>query len=575
MERLPHEVKSKIFEALSFCDKFNCLLVSKDWNKFVKPCLYKDIAVRNSGTLTNAMIFFEKYRELAKHVRHLDISDCSNIFLHLPRLQQLFPDLKRLFWKITDSVFWYRTPPQRCTTIGIWRKLKEIHTVESIDGDEPFIAEWILSNYCPGVAELSMCLFESERSEALQERFLNVFMLMKNAPQLTKLVTNYIYCSMNDLEILHHNTPNLKSLTLSNITFSTVSTSSPKPTSLSELKIQYGMVDREEVLLQGPIILSLINYIARKYIGLSALAITAKLTYLNLNLIDPIQTEQRILPLFSQCPRLSNYNVMLCPLTNSLLQEMDRCGIQLHYIKLYLTRNTVNNQCLALVGSNQLGSITRLSIVTICNVGLEELSREETTEMKALEILNQMNNLTSVTLESHVLPICLTVLLFYVNQMTRLTHISLKNTCSVPLNTLPSVSSTLKLRTIEISSLEIYSLEELDAANKVLSALISNSPDLEHFKLQIDVKSHYLSATAEATQRTGPYTLTLDFKTRSKLKSIEVHPECLFYIIRDSPRICTFDKEKCQFIERDFILPHEYYTTVLLAKPTLFNSAMT
>jgi hypothetical protein len=101
------------------------------------------------------------------------------------------------------------------------------------------------------------------------------------------------------------------------------------------------------------IIPDMFTYIAKKYRGLSSLWIKTKDTTCTLKGDDADELSRHLIPIFSHCPQLTSYSQEFTSLSETILNEMDKCGIRLQEMKLCLDTMAMTSQCQAFASSKQ------------------------------------------------------------------------------------------------------------------------------------------------------------------------------------------------------------------------------
>lgn len=76
MKKLPQEIRNEIFCLLASKDRFTCLRVSKEWNKWMTPYIYNRLEIKSAWRLAKAIKHFTKYPNVAKLVEFLTIDNC-------------------------------------------------------------------------------------------------------------------------------------------------------------------------------------------------------------------------------------------------------------------------------------------------------------------------------------------------------------------------------------------------------------------------------------------------------------------------------------------------------------------
>lgn len=571
MEQLPYEIQLDIFKSLTNQEKLAYSYVSKDWNRLVKPYLFSNVIIQNDLNLTNAIAYFYKHTRIATTVCHFGIKVCGNALLYLPQIQGLLPNLEKLKFssnKELQLVF----PPEITCVSGAWNNLKELVASELVTTNNLTLVEQVMSHPCPKLTRLSFdmlgkSLFMNEKT------FDRVANKMHNAPQLSKLdISSTIGLCLN-LETIHQNAPNLKSLALSHLESikPTNFTGSLETVRLADLSVQFFEEPDDTVFT--------FDYIIGKYIGLTSFSLTVESGEWVFEDFPTDELERLTLPLFARCPQLKYYDQSFFPLTPTILNEMERCGIHLEGIKLYIDGENVERQCRALSNSNQSNHITRLFL------SLQDRSpddADEDDEYAYLEDLHDVQivtkalaslvvkNLTDITIKANRFnQICLSELNGFLNTMPQLSRIAVHDMKIMPNRNIININTKLPIKTIQIHNLKLRSLEERLEVSMVMRTLLSQCPDLEEFVLDMSFKD---------IPREDLASITLDFRKNHKLNSIVVDAgddRNQFYIMRSNPAAdgyYLYDRRKNTLVKKNSLPSGKYYTTILLSRPALLNS---
>lgn len=431
MGRLPYEVYLKIFKQLSSRDIFSCVLVCKEWKRPAENCLFTNLCIVNDQNLEKAITFFVNHPTIASTVEDLTIRDNSNIHSYLTQIRQLCPNLKAFNIETLSS----KRGKLDVTETGAWKKLAFLSIEEEYCGEEFLSAsELILSSCCPNITKMYINIADPELDDDAQRQyFARVFNALKSAPKLSRLEVTYVYCAVQDLEIIHKNVPNLSSLTFTTPTFcfGTSWLRNIEPTHLNGFRVEFlpsiGQAHHETIIAD------LYEYIGKKYSGLKVLQAVLdpdfdfereELAYV-FELFDILSLEEYLLPVFERSPGLELYDQVFVPFSGVIAEEMDRCGIQLVSLKLYVEANTVRDQCNALLNSQQSRYLYQLSLVKVDEVGGSFTETQLIEAFQANDIT--MNNLTILSIEGGTSPVNITVLGGFLKFLPQLQIIKLCN----------------------------------------------------------------------------------------------------------------------------------------------------
>lgn len=574
MERLPKEILLVVFSYLSFETKLQCLLVSKDWHGWIlRHSLYNELECQSPATLNKAINYFQQNSNLGQSVFKLRIKNCYNLNYNLKTLPSLFPNVKEFeLDEARDELITTATDVQ---DILNWKNIQKLNSTECFE-DGVFLIGNILKSPCSYLTCIDI-LFDIDYHQSFHTTIHRIPYIkkkselldnIKNAPYLESLSLDRLHLSMEDLEKLHHFTPNLKSLVLKNITLlpSQEELNNVKSVSLQMLHIQFTNNDT---------LSSWLPYITQKYTHLESFRFDSKDVLINDNLY-----EDQLLQLISSNPNLKYYDICLSPFSTRIVNELDRHCISLKNIAIYVTeQNTLEDQCEALLSSkSQKKSINSITMHYYDNRLIQPSNQ-----------LNLFQQLTHIEISSNKSqPISLQLLPQFLKVLPNLNSIFLNSpyiTCGTTL-----FDSLHNIKHIEIDKLKIDTFEDLKSVNYFFKFLFPKCPQLETFSLVF--KFPMLEEPLEEEvfiefEKDNPHLfdyldlhLILDLENLQRLKAVQLRSDSHWYqFLRPNMKPSTipsyyyhYDTRVGEFHKKFNILPRYFFTTLFLNKKIFVNS---
>lgn len=567
MKQLPTEIWHEILQLLAEQDKLTCLLVSRYWNKSIRFHLLKHAKIRNDIDLNNAIAYFEKYPELANNVLHLEIKMCKNIILYLPRVQQLFRNLEILEWCSGKKLQVARYPLLYPWSFDAWNNLKELRISEPLNYSFSAMFEIILGSTCPNLTKLSLEIMDYVQELTAfynleEDRCALSARLLENAPQLSHLEITSFHSTLSSLEIIHKSLPNLKSLKLPNLWICQydIPNYPVEKVQLDDLYLDINL-DIDTLVV--------FRYIVEKYTGLKSFQMIIQ-DDAEIYHTPAAELEAITLPLFARCPQLTHYDQFHFPFTQAVADQMDRCGIQLKTIKLYVNQQTVEPQCTALRDSNQSKFINHVYL------RLQNMEQTETVDQEldahlipqALELLANLSNMTKLTLHSNDSLLCFQEFPIFLNRLPHLLTLSIQDmTLTTTHGNFANQLTDLSLKTIEIRNLKTSS--NGFAVSVLLSRLLRRCAALEKFLLHISF---------DESPNNILDSVTLNFTDNTKLKTIDIDSKGnknQYLITNRNPTYCIcciHDKKKDLLMTGVEFVSMGYFTVIMLSQPVSLNS---
>lgn len=199
MKPLPIEVLREIFLCLHQNDKLECMLVCHYWKEIIEhSILYHTFCIFSPASQKWLTKKIQEKPDIANKIKQLVV--CSEyVKVNLSTLLPFLPSIKALFCSsadfnnlIIDKAVKY--PWSKC--------------IKRIDDLAIYSVTYhlLLSNTCPNLTTLNITDYSQ-----------NIIPLLKNAPALTRLSLGCGMISLKNLEIIHQNTPHLRSLVVQNL----------------------------------------------------------------------------------------------------------------------------------------------------------------------------------------------------------------------------------------------------------------------------------------------------------------------------------------------------------------------
>lgn len=600
MEKLPLEIRLKIFSHLSFSNKLLCLTVSKQWYSLFVGFLYKDLRFLkdHESNLQNAIKYFGIHEEIAKMVVSIKIDSCPNSYLHLPKLPLLFPNVKEFTF---EDVSTGGLTDNSSTTEARWESLETLKLTESVKENRTLAVDGLLKHSYFHLTCVTVRFDDAHPMANLWDPVFNdkkktLIRNLRNLLFLQTLILDRMHVTMKDLEELHKNAPNLRKLSLENVVFriddtepynfqdqQTARVDDTIDTRSVPVKLESLQINAFSRPLDADVLLVWLTYIAAKYKMLNSFIFNCKhfSDYRNDNM------ERQVLQLFHNSPQLKNYDFMLCPLTRRILKEMEDSHIRLNDMSVYANMYTLKNQLEALSKSEQVHCITRAKIFfTNCthltfadftffadNVATQH---NDTSAAIISRHLTSLSNLTHLTVSGQSNSVNLASLYQYLTHLKNLTHITLSNVFiynRLDTSLLPATLESTRIKYIDIDRIVLSNITSLATMNNIFSQIFPQCPDLETIRIDMTLYVNY----GYLERQSMPYSLILDFRSQFKLESIQVSENHGRYyrIIQgkgNQDKYYYHDRSKAgKFIEVPDSGGAEYLTKIYVNNPVLIN----
>lgn len=354
LEKLPYELLAKCMKHLGPLQKLACLYVSKSWNEKVREFVYEELTFFDLVSFEKSRMFFGNNKEVAKFVKRLFVLRCKvppSIYMTLPLL---FPNIRLFCFTDPDMNPYSPNWDEGEAQIQFSRWSDTIENVTEVG--LPICVKALLSGgACPNLKKLE---YGSLASETPLDPIYIIQKLQRCAPNLTHLRLQFEYALTFDIqrmEELLENTPNLEFLYLKYPYFA----ESTMDLNLTEIQAHprletliFHEVQFEEDIDQW------ITYFSSKFVHLKQLCIIGLLT-------DPYESfydgsSAQIAEWMSKLPKLEMYCMQAFILTESIIEAMDKSGMQLKNIDLG-PYYSIGNYYKLLLNSKQKNSLESIS----------------------------------------------------------------------------------------------------------------------------------------------------------------------------------------------------------------------
>jgi hypothetical protein len=368
MDKIPLELLIKITSYLTCSQKVQLLLVCRYWHSVITNTnLFEHFSVKGKTRFDASMAFFkhkEKYRSQVKSLRLTKPAANLQTILDTP---VLFPYLEDFTWAdYSNSEYPLDISEEQ---LKHWQQLKQFEEI---------------NRHALSTSLLKMGIFSQLTKIKINFHFGytrcdELFDHLGNAPKLDRLELSCLTISLETMEKLHHNAPQLNTLYLTDVAQDprhfdyayehvqeelarsgqedslVVEERSLRATvpakELVSLRIRHMKLDNGEFGVES----RWLTYISKKYTYLISLIIDG----IGITKAQDHYYQERTLAIARACSNLQKYHVSLCPLTQPIFDEMDRSGVKLKELEIL---DSVNDQLSQLVSSQQKDHIETLKV---------------------------------------------------------------------------------------------------------------------------------------------------------------------------------------------------------------------
>ncbi|KAI8882230.1 hypothetical protein K501DRAFT_273848 [Backusella circina FSU 941] len=307
------KILREIFLFLHQDDKLECMLVCRHWKEMLEhSALYHTFCIFSQASLDWLTEKIQKYPDISSSIERLVIC-YQQPDVNLSTLLPLLPSIKTILCSIGD----YNNLIIDQTVQYPWSKyIKRID-----DSTVGSIAYHLLSsNTCPNLTTLKVADYSR-----------NIIPLLKNAPALTRLSLGFGIIPLKYLEIIHQNTPYLKSLIIQNVSVDgpEINDMIEPATSVTECIFTNVNVGTFKMRID------LLVYILKKYPSLSKFIYNVKESEQTDRNIDKLN-ECGWNPLFQGLgPQLKTFGTCGGNHSEAPFQELDHFGCRIENMKIW------------------------------------------------------------------------------------------------------------------------------------------------------------------------------------------------------------------------------------------------
>ncbi|KAI7888554.1 uncharacterized protein EV154DRAFT_517361 [Mucor mucedo] len=379
MIQIPTEILVLITSFLSTRDKIRCIRVCKAWYEIIANSnLYVDLTIENNMPFDfrSAMDLFVKKRRIANTVNNLCISWTSNKHTRtLMKLPEVFPKVRNVFiselFCDTDKipspeVFDYQKRFKR------WNNLEYL-TDRSLS--PIFTKQIVLYSNLSNLKRLDITGDKPYDGE----NDITVLKLLRdhiqNLPSLEEFVLTSTAVRLEDVEVFHSKSPNLKKLTLKmsvdkhrwrhqrHVNITTLASK----LEILNLSINIAGMYNDNTDNLDEFVFKWVSYINQKYknlqnIALNAYAQRAYSLYLSTRIKEVVTS------LLMESKPLTYLDMNLCPLSDEMINAMEKNKVQLKGLSLYLNDTSQNEHMVDTIRKSQL-----IKNVTILGIKIHEI----------------------------------------------------------------------------------------------------------------------------------------------------------------------------------------------------------
>lgn len=341
MHKIPCNVVQTIASFLEFNDKINCILVCKEWHRWIlNKLLYRSLHFRsNSYKLKQSLEFFNTRGFLASQVESLSMNDCILDDRSLNLITRVLPNLKTLIWVEKDG----RRSNIKWAHIGVifriygWKKLEYLLT------DATTLNSLSLLGAGSSLSNLATLVINFDGIASPQDVLRTLSHKMRFANCLEELGLYSTVLNLRNMEEIHQNTPCLKIFTLNRVELlmdhhlmSVVLKADKMRTfRMKSINAAVDLYNNDQPVN----IADWLTYFGSKYPDITKL-------YLKTESLDEPSLSPCVASLVSRMKHLTAYATQLCSLTSEILKAMG--NIRLSVIVVWCNKDDVDQQTQAL-----------------------------------------------------------------------------------------------------------------------------------------------------------------------------------------------------------------------------------
>lgn len=549
MESLPKETFLLIQSYIDIQTKLECLVVSRKWYNWVKSnSLYNKLTFDNEKRLERAIRYLY-HQKCKRSVKELEIRSVYLPALLMTTLPDTFPNLKKLTFVPFDNADEDQFAPDDFNLLSFDLSIQKWKTLEKITETHylPITVSLLKSPVPTNLTSIDITYaWDSSYSEATEssyvENYFKVQSLIKylyNAPLLACLDLTNIFITLKDMEDLHANTPNLKTLRLSkmllclhteiesvidDIYINSIKNGVNVEQKAANVKdITLSTMDNvaNDDELNDAAIIKWLEYSGKKYPDLNSFCFHRALDDITsptgFTLEEPLALACR------NWNHLKSFDTNTCPLSIDILKEFDDYNVQLNHLGISGNRVTLEEQLVFVQVSDQARHLNSLKI----RYSNDSFHHQNGPNHKWISIMSAFRNLHTLNVSSRVeqseyeidmLPMVLrevpTLKYFTIGRM--LANVKVENT--------PILTQPTQLERLTITRCGITNDKELNNCNSIVNNVILFSPNLNTFVFETD--GYYENRLIHcAKKKRKNMALELNFEHQEHLKKLEVNFE--------------------------------------------------
>ncbi|RCH92215.1 Proteasome subunit beta type-1, partial [Rhizopus stolonifer] len=352
------EIIYMIIKDFSFEQKLTMASVCKSWHKATHRCiLYDKIAFYGTQDQLIQTVESFKTKGLQAQVTEFTIH-CDDITLSLVLgLPMQFPHIKSFHVKSRMDIYidtFSMRGPNRVNLENQWTSIKKSRKINTDIGIWSYLLE---SPHQPGRTTLSLGVHHGTLPDAFFQTALPYFSHLR----LEKITIDQVELGYDVVERLHKALTDISCVSFHNVSLDDSDTMMLVPTTkanTTQLMLK-GLfsdathpIDREELLNEW------ILYIAEKYPHLTSL------TMIGTTLMESVFARNffSLIQIAEQCHRLKHLDIHSCAFISPVFRAMQKHGIQLESLTLYLENDADSSQLEALATSTQTRYLKKLRI---------------------------------------------------------------------------------------------------------------------------------------------------------------------------------------------------------------------
>jgi hypothetical protein len=510
MDRLPKEIVLLIIEDFTYKEKLACALVCQKWLVWIRDSsLYRTLCFSNGcNTLTKAIEYFDN-RNYRNHVSNLEINGYDLDLNSFSQLPDLFPNLKQFRFTVDDHIYELEdTFTSELTTADLdlqiqkWRNLEVI--IEMNNRLHPITLALLHSPNNVRLTSISLSIFKRDTSKALLR-------VIHNAPVLESLTVDGITLSIQNLDYLMENTPQLKSLAFHNLYIDLDDDNDEVEENFSQPR---NNIENVVIMFFDTI---MANEIDQWIDYLSIYTSITSLTILPMDslppLLDTVAIESSLIDAFSNWNLLRKYNMGFVPLTEQILEVMADNHIEIEDMTMHI--NLIWGQIEWLASSTQAQNIRSLQISG------EYSSHVQDSAWPFSELMNRMVNLDTlkITCDGLFNQSDPNLIIRLMHNAPNVKHMVIPNlTQEPPMDDPLPADMTSQLTHLDIDYCQFdFSKVDSDIINASFDSVLQCCPYLESFDSNVNI---YNSIYKTCVGREN--TLKFRFNNHRSLKKIRI-----------------------------------------------------